>query len=246
MNKPVLPKYLAVHGVLLARLKANHYSVGTRLPSEDTLARAFGVSRVTIRKSLEMLVDAGYLVSRQGSGYHVDSLSPPEVTCLESFTDAVLRLGRVPGAQLIGIDCPFASPPADITAIFAVPVARIRRLRTVDGTPAMLVNTWVPVALVPGLCPDAFPESGPRQSILRILADDFHVAWSRACEIVSPCAAPHDVACLLGVPPDAPILSQACTAFDNHQVPVFHDQVFRATPIIHNLESSARKTGPLS
>jgi GntR family transcriptional regulator len=243
VNKPLLPKYLAVHDELLARLKANQYSVGTRLPSEEALAETFGVSRVTIRKSLELLVGAGYLVSRQGSGYHVNSLSPPEVTCLESFTDAVLRNGRVPGAKLISVDSPFANPPTDVAAIFAVPVARIRRLRTIDGKPVMLVNTWVPVALVPGLAPGAFPESGPRQSILRILADNFHVAWSRACEIVSPCAAAPDVADLLGVAPDAPILSQACTAFDDHQVPVFHDQVFRATPIIYNLEGSARKAG---
>ncbi|MBI1173104.1 UTRA domain-containing protein [bacterium] len=245
MNKPMIPKYMTVHDELLGRLKSNQYSVGTRLPSEETLADMFGVSRVTIRKSLEMLVDAGYLVSRQGSGYHVNSLSPPEVTCLESFTDAVLRKGRVPGAKLIGIDAPFSPLPPDVAEVFDAPVARIRRLRTVDGRPVMLVTTWVPTALVPGLAPDAFPDSGPGQSILRILTDRFKVEWSRACEIVTPCAAPEDVADLLNVAPHTPILSQACTAFDAQQRPVFHDQVFRATPITYTLAGSVRKANPL-
>lgn len=245
MNKPVIPKYLAVHQELLSRLKANRYSVGTRLPPEETLAGTFGVSRVTIRKSLEMLVDAGYLVSRQGSGYHVKSLSPPEVTCLESFTDAVLREGRVPGARLVGIDAPYPDPPKDIAAIFEVPVARIRRLRLVDGEPVMLVSTWVPLDRLPGLTPDAFPETGHSQSILRILSDHFKIEWSRACEVVQSCAAPGDAADLLGIEPGTPILSLACTAFDDAQNPVFHDQVFRATPITYNLSGSVRTTDPL-
>ena len=245
MNRPTVPKYVAVHDELLRRLKATQYSVGTRLPSEETLAATFGVSRVTIRKSLEMLVDAGYLVSRQGSGYHVTSLSPPQVTCLESFTDAVLRAGRVPGAKLVQIDAPVAAPPPEIAEVFDVPVARIRRLRTVDGAPALLVNTWVPMALVPGLTPEAFPETGHGQSILRILADRFNVEWSRACETVQSCATPGDVAEILGVAPGTPILSQACTAYDDAQTPVFHDQVYRTAPITYNLVGSSRTADPL-
>ncbi len=245
MNKPVTPKYMVVHGEILKRLKSNHYSVGTRLPSEESLAGTFKVSRVTIRKSLEMLVDAGYLASRQGSGYHVNCLSPQRETCLASFTDAVLRKGRVPGAKLIGIDVPHPDPPEDISDVFDAPVARIHRLRTVDGEPELLVSTWVPTDLVAGLAPDAFPEFGPDQSILRILSDRFNLAWSRACETVHPCAAPNDVAEHLGIAPGTPILSVACTAYDDTDLPVFHDQVFRATPIVFNLSRSARKTDPI-
>lgn len=146
---------------------------------------------------------------------------------------------------MIGIDAPFADPPEDVSNIFEVPVARIRRLRTVDGKPVMLVNTWLPMDLVPGLSADAFPETGQNQSILRILTEHFKVEWSRACEIVHPCAAPEDAAELLGVAPGTPILSQACTAYDDDQVPVFHDQVFRATPITYNLAGSVRKADPL-
>ncbi|MDE0522037.1 MAG: GntR family transcriptional regulator [Boseongicola sp.] len=245
MNERVAPKYMVVHDEILKRLKSNQYSVGTRLPSEESLAGTFKVSRVTIRKSLEMLVDAGYLASRQGSGYHVNCLSPQQETCLASFTDAVLRKGRVPGAKLIGIDVPHPDPPEDVTEVFDVPVARIHRLRTVDGEPEMLVSTWVPTSLVTGLAPDAFPEFGPDQSILRILSDRFNLAWTRASETVHPCAASFDVAEHLGIESGTPILSVACTAYDDTDLPVFHDQVFRATPIVFNLSGSARKTDPI-
>ena len=87
---------MVVHDEMLKRLKSNHYSVGTRLPSEESLAGTFKVSRVTIRKSLEMLVDAGYLASPAGQRLSRRLPVTAEETCLESFTDAVLRKGRVP------------------------------------------------------------------------------------------------------------------------------------------------------
>lgn len=245
MTERTVPKYQAVHDELLRRLKAGMYSVGTRLPSEDSLAQSFGVSRVTARRALELLVEAGYLVSRQGSGYLVNTLSPPETTCLTSFTDMVLREGRIPGARLIEIREVDETPPGEVTALFDEPVALIRRLRTVDDEPKLLVSTWIPRRLVPGLSPADFPAQGQDQSILRILADRFKLDWGRACETVGPCAAPADAADLLGIKADSPILSQACTAFDDKQRPVFFDQVYRVGPITYNLVGARREADPV-
>ncbi len=41
-----------------------------------------------------MLVQDGYVESRQGSGYRVLTLSPASDTCLTSFTDQMLRAGH--------------------------------------------------------------------------------------------------------------------------------------------------------
>ena len=236
-----VPKYKFMHEELLRRLKSGMYSVGTRLPSEEMLAQSFDVSRATARRSLELLVEAGYLVSRQGSGYLVNTLSPPETTCLTSFTDMVLREGRVPGARLIEIREHDQDAPAEVKNLFDEPVSLIRRLRTVDGEPRLLVSTWVPSRLVPGLSSEDFPATGQDQSILRILADRFKLTWSRACETVSPCWAPPEAAAMLGIAPETPILSQACTAFGDDQTPVFYDQVYRVAPITYNLVGARRE-----
>lgn len=233
------PKYQAVHDEVLNRLEAGMYSVGTRLPTEDALAKAFNVSRVTVRKALDMLVQTGYVTARQGSGYVVSTLSPPSTTCLVSFTDQVISEGRMPGAKLLGIEAPARSVPADVAALFDGELTLIRRLRTVDGKPVMLVRTWVPSHLVPDITAADLPESGQNQSILRILARRFKMQWSRACEVISSLVADAEVAELLAIQPNTPILSQACTAFDDQQKPVFYDQVYRQSPITHNLDKVA-------
>lgn len=206
-----------------------------RLPTEGELSQAFEVSRVTVRKALEMLVRAGFLTSRQGSGYSVATLSPPASTCLVSFTDKVLIEGRVPGAKLLRIETPARDVPATVADYFDEPLVMVERLRTVDGEPRMLTQTWIPQRLVPQMSAAQFPETGQNQSILRILRHKFGLDWTSACETLDSLLASTTVSDVLDVPVNTPILSQACTAFDPAGKAVFFDLVYRQGPISFDL-----------
>lgn len=235
------PKYQIVHDEILKRLQSGQYAIGMRLPTEEELSRAFNVSRVTMRKSLEMLVRAGYLTSRQGSGYSVATLSPPASTCLVSFTDKVLIEGRMPGAKLLRIETPARDVPATVTSFFDEPLVLVERLRTVDRQPRMLTQTWIPQRLVPQIRASQFPETGQNQSILRILREEFGLDWTSACESLDSLLATATVSDVLAVPRNTPILSQACTAFDNDGKAVFFDLVYRQGPISFDLAGPARR-----
>lgn len=238
------PKYQLVHDEILGRLQSGQYAIGMRLPTEEHLSRAFEVSRVTVRKALELLVRDGFLTSRRGSGYHVATLSPPSSTCLVSFTDKVLIEGRVPGAKLLGIETSDVRVPPEVAAYFDEPLVRVNRLRTVDSVPRMLTFTWIPKRLVPDLSSEHFPQSGQNQSILRILRHEFQLQWSSACETIDCLVADPEVAGLLEIEVNTPILSQACTAFDSDGAPVFFDMLFRQGPINFDLAGPGpRQTG---
>lgn len=234
-----VPKYRAVHDEILDRLQNGQYAIGMRLPTEEELSRTFEVSRVTVRKALELLVRSGFLTSRQGSGYNVATLSPPSSTCLVSFTDQVLIEGRVPGAKLLGIKPFEGALPRPVAEFFDEPMVRVDRLRTVDGDPRMLTQTWIPQRLVPGISLAHFPQSGQNQSLLRILRVDFQLDWSSACETIDCLVAEPDVAEQLQIPVNTPVLSQACTAFDGDGKPVFFDMLFRQGPISFDLAGPA-------
>lgn len=233
------PKYQVVHDKILQRLHSGQYAIGMRLPTEGELSQAFDVSRVTVRKALEMLVRAGFLTSRQGSGYSVATLSPPASTCLVSFTDKVLFEGRVPGAKLLRIEAPAKNIPAEVDMLFGEPLAMVERMRTVDGAPRMLTQTWIPRRLVPQISAQHFPETGQNQSILRILQQDFRLEWTTACETLDSLLATANVSDVLEVPENTPILSQACTAFDKDSKAVFFDLVYRQGPISFDLAGPA-------
>lgn len=235
MKDSGIPKYQAVHDEILTRLLAGHYSIGTRLPTEEVLSKTFDVSRVTIRKALELLVRAGYLTARQGSGYVVATLSPPSSTCMVSFTDQVLNEGRIPGAKLLGVENPASTISEPVKQLFDEPLILVQRLRTVDDLPRMFTQTWLPVRLAPKMSAADFPETGQGQSILRIFRQNFEIDWTTACETLDSVVANADIAGQLAIAPDTPILSQACTAFDPNGKPVFFDQVYRQGPINFDL-----------
>lgn len=149
MKDRAIPKYQTVHDAILTRLLAGHYTIGTRLPTEEVLSKTFEVSRVTIRKALDLLVRAGYLTAKQGSGYVVSTLSPPSSTCMASFTDQVLNEGRIPGAKLLSVDNPAQYISTPVQQLFSEPLILVQRLRTVDDLPRMFTQTWIPVRLAP-------------------------------------------------------------------------------------------------
>ena len=75
---------------------------GERIDSEPALAERFGVSRFTVTRAVEMLVDEGLIRRRQGLGSFV---APPPLrrqpSYLASFTEAVEAQGRVATHRLI-------------------------------------------------------------------------------------------------------------------------------------------------
>lgn len=237
------PKYENAYRVILGRLKAGRYPVGGRMPTETELANHFDVSRVTIRRALDMLVQDGYVESKQGSGYRVLTISPASDTCLTSFTDAMVRAGKEPTSQFISLDHFAPGAPEIANLPEGMPVAeitRVVRLRLVDNKPSMLVMTYAPRAILKDAIEADFPESGPGQSILRILKGRFSLNWSAACEDISPVLADAHLANTFETDIGQPLLKQACSAFDESGGVVFHEDVYRSGSVSFNLSQSTR------
>lgn len=142
---------LALHEQLSERIRALIGSAGDegRLPSEDELARTFEVSRATVRRAVETLVQEGELVRRQGRGTfiarprvvgHLDRLSP----FVDAFTDddrvetRLLTFAWVSGPEY---ELPVAIGGPDGEALM------FERLYLSDGTPHALVRVMVPSAI---------------------------------------------------------------------------------------------------
>ena len=243
MATDATPKYEQAYREILDRLKAGRYPVGGRIPTESELASHFQISRVTIRRTLDMLVQDGYIERKQGSGYKVLTLSPASDTCLTSFTDAMLRQGLDPTSRFLSLHN-YQANAAQTSHLpenlHSQAITCISRLREVNNEPRMLVMTYAPELFLKGASAIDFPEKGPGQSILRILRARFKLEWSTACEDISPIACTAEMAEIFNIPQAQPLLRQACSAFDEQGNIVFHEDVFRNGSVSFNLTPYSR------
>ena len=65
---------------MLDMVKSGNLRPGDQLPTESQMARAFGISRPSLREALKALTLMGVLESRQGGRYNVGDLSPARLT----------------------------------------------------------------------------------------------------------------------------------------------------------------------
>lgn len=68
-----MPKYKEIALALKERIVEGKYQEGSKLPEQESLAREFKTSRVTIRKAIQLLIDEGLLYTRRGSGTFIRS-----------------------------------------------------------------------------------------------------------------------------------------------------------------------------
>ena len=66
-----LPLYHQLQHHLYERIRAGEFGVGDALPTEEQLCAAYGVSRITVRRALDALLNAGRISRRRGVGTFV-------------------------------------------------------------------------------------------------------------------------------------------------------------------------------
>jgi len=130
---------------------------GDMLPSYTELADRAGVSLITVRRALDELERAGRVRRHQGLGTFV---ARPRIVAEPTRTGsllATLATGDQPAARLqtrvLGLQR--GQPSADLCQALRIPrdseAWQLRRLRLLDGQPAVLESSVIPVALAPEL-----------------------------------------------------------------------------------------------
>ncbi|GAN54883.1 GntR family transcriptional regulator [Tanticharoenia sakaeratensis] len=138
------PLYLQLEDNLRRLIGGGALRRGDAVPSERDLAEMTGVSRVTVRKALEKLVETGLLTQRAGAGTFVAGRIEQPLSVLVGFSEDMRARGREPGSVWLDKLTAGASPDEAMALGIApnAPVLRLRRIRTADGEP-MAIETAV-------------------------------------------------------------------------------------------------------
>ena len=145
------PRYIQVYAAVRDWICLGTYKPGQRLPTEGELCDLFGVSRITTRKAVDMLVDEELVVRQPGRGTFVvqDLADAPVVGDMEQLLRKVERLGkntRIAQAQVQEQDAD-AETRKDLRLADGARVQRASHVRLLNKEPIGYVVTYVPADL---------------------------------------------------------------------------------------------------
>ncbi len=147
------PLYLQLARSLRDHINSGGIGPGSALPSERDLSEMAGLSRVTIRKGIEQLIEEGVLVRKQGSGTFVARRIETSGGKLSSFSDEARQRGEDPG--VIWINKSYAQPTEEEATALQIGntarVARLGRVRLAGGEPLAIEHAVVPAEFLPEL-----------------------------------------------------------------------------------------------
>ena len=139
-----LPKHRRVYVALRHDILVGKYDAAAKFPSEGTLMRRFGVSRITVRQAMADLKNDGFLEVHNGSGTYLTSLARnatgliglviPDYSTSPFFgqlCDRIVRAGKDAGYTMLLGELPGDTPAA--RAHEAVAFARECDQRKVAG-----------------------------------------------------------------------------------------------------------------
>ncbi|MFD1465987.1 GntR family transcriptional regulator [Lapidilactobacillus mulanensis] len=154
------PKYVQIIEVIKQRIKEDIYLPGEMLPNQNDLATELGVSRMTVKKSLDILGKDGYVYSKRGAGTVVRKRMAHKLNSLPigGYDGLSKELGGPVTSQVIKFAIHF--PSLEVQQALELdkndPVYEIRRLRIVNGQPYGLEHTFLPLKIIPDLNSDIF------------------------------------------------------------------------------------------
>lgn len=217
-SRPSGAQYRNLAAELGEAITSGTFGADARLPSEETLAQRYGVSRGTVRQALSLLQAQGMITSRRGTRRVILGTAPTQSFFeLISFTRWARSLGETPGARTIGVERRAASPVEleQLQLESDTEVYHVLRLRTLSRIPVMVERTTYPIRigeLIAGLMPEANSHLDPLVEAGVVFADAEHTI-----DLVSAEAADTR---LLGCAEGAPLMRERRRSTDPTGVPI--------------------------
>jgi GntR family transcriptional regulator len=215
-SSPV-PLYFQVAQALQAAIETGRLPPGSRLDNEIQLADELGLSRPTMRRAMEYLVDKGLIIRRRGAGTTIVQPKVRRPLLLTSLYDDLAGTGQEPSTRVLSLGvAPAPAEAAEALGVAAAtPVHAIVRLRSAAELAIARMTNYLPTTL-PGLGPGAFTVEALESTGLYRLLRSAGVHLHAADETIGARKASAEEARLLGEGRGAALLTMQRIAYDDH------------------------------
>ena len=220
-----LPLYAQVEADLVARIADGTYAPGAQLPNEAALLAAFGISRTTLQKTVQNLINRGLIEIRRGKGTFVSQPRlTQELTELSGFVEDMREHGRHPTARLLTKKIQNASDlvARKLSLEPGAQVVHIQRIRIADGTPLSFDETWLPKEIGEKIMENDL-EAEP---IFELLEQKYNTPLMKAEYRLEAVLANKIVAQALEIKAGSAIFLIERTSYSEHGTPVDYEKLY--------------------
>lgn len=221
-----VPLYYQVSQHLERAIESGEIPNGSHFENEIQLAASLGLSRPTMRRAMQHLVDKGLIVRRRGIGTRVVQPKVRRPMELTSLYDDLAGSGQAPTTSVLEVE----TVPADeegalrLGTSVGAPVLKIVRLRGAGGTPIAKMINYLPESV--GDFGAAELEVHGLYELMRARGIQLH----SATQFVGARNATAAEARLLGESRNAALLTMQRVTYDDHGAVVeYGDHIYAAS-----------------
>lgn len=217
MVKNSLPEYQKIADEILRRIHKGKYPANSYLPSENQLAREFGVTRLTVRRALNVLKNQGTIESFQGKGYLVRSLYWEQsllqfysfgrniASKIEQSETRIISYTENAGIENTGIE-----NINDVEEFAERKIWEIVRLRLINEIPLILETSYIPLEYMPDLNPEILQVNS-----LYDIMEENEIRIIRAKEFLEPVIPSDEARKLLELAGNTPLFKTTRLTYDS-------------------------------
>ena len=229
INVDDLPIYIQVREALREQINSGVLQPGDKLPSEEQLASTYGISRMTMRRSLNDLIDMGLLYRRHGVGTFVSqSKVQRDHTHLTNFFESCRLNGHQPDVDVLNKEL----VEADEKIANALgqkkgeQLIRLVTLRSIDGMPITYHDAYLPVRYFPQLVTAELDELRLESQHIWQLIEQLGYKVSNVVERLEAQIAGDEMASYLDIASGSPILYGERVLYSDDGTPLKYAHCF--------------------
>ncbi len=225
MNTEKKPQHTIVYETLRKHITDGIYAVGDLLPSENDLCATYGITRPTIRKALDKLVNDGFIIKRKGKGSIVKG--KPKGVGILSLGGTTSALGSenlitkiLVRPEIRPFDNAFSFDITDHEREFGC--IYMERLRLINNDPVFYDITMIPNINLPRFTSHNFDN----KSLFNILRENYQLEVTGGEQKIQAILATEKIQDYFNVSKDQPIIQLDRKMDTNRPNFSFYSQVF--------------------
>ncbi len=208
-------KYQLIVDAIISEINSGILSPNEQFYTENKLTERFEVSRVTVRKAIDSLVEQGYLIRIPGKGVFVSDYIKKQLNGVVSFYKSTILRGDEPSTKLYELTLmepnPYVMKKLNLIESYEK-VWFIRRLRLTNGFSMIYEESYFVNSIV-----GTITEEMASNSIFNKLREKIKIQY--AVQEIDAILADEKLADILGVIVGFPLLRVTMIFYDENDVP---------------------------